>query len=497
MAPSWRLRSATKFARTSRQPFSRLPGHTDPRNKAVPSAPLQPPSRQNLKKKTPANTWLGTSIRPGLPYNPSLRATDAGTGSGHGRDHVNQHHSSSLSSSPPPAPHPVLEEAPAAAAAPVTTSGDANEAPTTGGGNPSSAASGETGGKDSNAGLAAAAAANAPLAVVGQQVGQPLGGVPQRRAVSAAEAAALASAAVAAAGLARNWVGRRAYDHGGAARGSGGGGSGGGRAEGGGGGRGGGGGGAGEPRVSREEELRSLCVDVVASGEGTVGRRAPPPLSTAGEPVAPPAGAAGASAGAAPATSSSLVPDLAAAGVDRPVAAALRLAHKHQQQRRHPRHRKKSYRKPTRLRRRAGGPSAAPGGARGAAAGARASAAGGGASAPPSMAGAMTEEGLAAAERAMAAAAAAAAEVHPRLIRTVGRAKRGPCMFTLATSSSQKADGAKRAALPGKKDRRSRGRSTGCIVDKIEELERRRPVVWEAEATGGLLGPGEIKILVC
>lgn len=67
-------------------------------------------------------------------------------------------------------------------------------------------------------------------------------------------------------------------------------------------------------------------------------------------------------------------------------------------------------------------------------------------------------------------------------IRTIGRAKRGPCMLTLSSS-----------------------RHIDDVSDKIDIKHstkkgnklRRKGSMWESEANGGLLGPGEIKILVC
>ena len=111
---------------------------------------------------------------------------------------------------------------------------------------------------------------------------------------------------------------------------------------------------------------------------------------------------------------------------------------------------------------------------------------------------AMTEEGLMAAELSMAAAAAAAAERDHGLIRTVGRPKRGPCMFTPATATSDETG--RRATstsvrLTWKKGSSGSGGSGGNSGAKTFGPYPRP--LWEAEATGGLLGPGETKVLVC
>lgn len=80
--------------------------------------------------------------------------------------------------------------------------------------------------------------------------------------------------------------------------------------------------------------------------------------------------------------------------------------------------------------------------------------------------GVMTKEGLAAAQSAIAAAEVVKRKrMREGLIKIVGRPKRGPCILTLRASAQTET---------------ARSKST-----------------WQLEATGGLLGPGESKILVC
>lgn len=90
--------------------------------------------------------------------------------------------------------------------------------------------------------------------------------------------------------------------------------------------------------------------------------------------------------------------------------------------------------------------------------------------------GMMTAEGLAAAEASMAAAAAE--KNRKSLIRTVGRAKRGPCMLTLSS--------------PPRTERR-------VAKDRTIAKEYIAPGgrVWETEANGGLSGPGESNVIIC
>lgn len=66
------------------------------------------------------------------------------------------------------------------------------------------------------------------------------------------------------------------------------------------------------------------------------------------------------------------------------------------------------------------------------------------------------------------------------LIRTIGRAKRGPCMLTLSSSLQHGGD-----------------HKIRNWYNRKEQPLRRKAVVWETEANGGLLGSGEIKVLVC
>lgn len=87
--------------------------------------------------------------------------------------------------------------------------------------------------------------------------------------------------------------------------------------------------------------------------------------------------------------------------------------------------------------------------------------------------GAITKEGLAASQSAIAAAEVAKSKQRREgLIKIVGRPKRGPCMLTLTASVQTET-----AAV---NSNRARSKST-----------------WQPEVTGGLVGPGERKILVC
>lgn len=67
-------------------------------------------------------------------------------------------------------------------------------------------------------------------------------------------------------------------------------------------------------------------------------------------------------------------------------------------------------------------------------------------------------------------------------LRTIGRPKRGPCMLTI--SSSRHSD-----------DDNEKIRATHSTINGNKSRKKR--AMWEAEASGGLVGPGEIRVLVC
>lgn len=300
------------------------------------------------------------------------------------------------------------------------------------------------------------------------------------------------TAAIAADGLARTWAGRGAGD--GSDVGGGGGdgfraaGDGGIAADGGGGiegahgGSGGGGSGKGGSGANRQQELNFVCIDDTNRGSnGKLPERDAMtlPSQAGGSVVLSVATAAGGSP--------------AVAEHRRVATATLRLALKHQQQRRRHRPRRNRFKKsqlssfsaPS-----ACGLSFARGGGGGGGNPSTGSNATGKACTDsPAVDVAVTEEGLAAAELSMTAAAVVAQSARERgLIRTVGRPKRGPCMFIRAASGEiGRRAGSTRTELPGYS---GSGRGRG------EKGFSPRPM-WEAEATGGLLGPGETKVLVC
>ena len=290
-----------------------------------------------------------------------------------------------------------------------------------------------------------------------------------------------ATAAIAAAGLARSWAGRGVDGDSGAGGGGnwfgaeedGGGAGGGGDTEGTRGGKGGGGRvGKKGSRADREKERRSVCVGARESKDK--GSEQDATTTAPWQPAESVAFSAAVAAGKSVAVTD-----------DRRVAAALQLAHTHQQQRRrnrHSRNRFKQRRQPS----------------TGSAIGARGlsfTLGGKGPAAASAVVAAMTEEGLAAAEVSMeAAAAAAAAERQHGLIRTVGRSKRGPCMFTPATSDGIGGRASStRTALLGTNG----GSGGGSGVSSAKGFAHGPRALWEVEATGGLVGPGETKVLVC
>eukprot|EP00903_Cladosiphon_okamuranus_P017394 g16022.t1 len=466
-----------------------------------------PVERYDLVSSRPqppaANTWLGTSIRPGLPYNPSLKADDTGAARHHRdrhRDH-HHHHRPSSSFSPLSPPHVSREEDGGTG----TAVGDASETPTSDRNSASVSGAGSRRRSNDSPELAPLA-----LAAVGKRVrSTPTPGWVLSLPPSGA------TAAIAAAGLARSWAGRGAGggdsgagsgeticgaegDGGGVAGGGGGGGGGGGAIEGtrggivGGGGR--------RLRLSgsdREEEPRPIRKSASVSKEKGSGRDTATLLRQPAESIA---------FSAAVAAGKSL-----AVSEDRRVAAALHLAHTHhqQQRRRHKprRNRFKAKHQPSTSAASAASAMAARGvsfnpfGGSGSAPSTGGNATGKTATSASSSSAtvvvAMTEEGLAAAELSRAAAAkATAAERERGLIQTVGRPKRGPCMFTPAISDA--ADGwassTRTTLLLGKGGGSGGGGNSSSSTKGLGPAPR---PLWEAEAAGGLLGPGETKVLVC
>lgn len=425
----------------------------------LPPPPLPPRLPRSRAK---ANTWLGTSIRPGVPYNLSLAVdTAAPISTNTAATAINPSGTSCLSQPSPPS-HPVTDSSETSVV--DTDTIDSGE---------SMARVMATGGS------AASGVGTSPLAAVGKAAGIP-------RRVPAAEAAAAAAAATAAAGLARNWAGSRRDSCGGV---------------------------EGDGRVRREV------------------RREPPHLSSSG--LNRPVGAEfvrEAGAGAAGAVGTGLIPsscsggpggsstsnavaaattgrkdgeetgdmivgagecprrDVALSSMLAPVAETtlaatspagatigMRIAASLHQARSQPR-------KSTTSRKNSN--STAPKTSSGQA--------DGGAKGKRCIADTITQESLAVAEASMTAAAAAAVEEATMggsggLIRTVGRAKRGPCMLTLALSSSPHSQTKRRAKKEGAgSTTKGHGRSSSSMAR-----------VWETEENGGLLGPGETKVLVC
>ncbi|CAN0060568.1 unnamed protein product [Ectocarpus fasciculatus] len=391
----------------------------------------------------PANTWLGTSIRPGLPYNPSLGAENAAAGAAT-TPHSPRHRPSNSFSLLSPHPSTIWDE--------TTAAGDSIDTVTSVGG--SNATDGDDGaGGRTRGGVASGSegGALAPLSLAA--VGTRLGSSPKRklarRVLPAAEAAALAAAATAAAGLARNWAGRRADTH--AAR---------------------GGRGPGGARADRQDGLRSDPTDVRANGVMTQGvGDMPEPSSAAGEFFK--------------ALSADSGPPLA----DNRCVAATSC---HRQGWRHEEYQSMKKQPVSFVNKIGGGDVAQTAGGGIATRNIPAIGGGGPASHAPHQTAdglAMTEAGLAAAEMAAAEIekemAAAAAE--KSLIQTVGRARRGPCMLTLTPSSS-----CQRAARTGT--------TTGEPLQEqtLRDGSCRGPLLfWEVEAAGGLLGSGETKVLRC
>lgn len=80
---------------------------------------------------------------------------------------------------------------------------------------------------------------------------------------------------------------------------------------------------------------------------------------------------------------------------------------------------------------------------------------------------------------------------NPGLIRTIGKAKKGPCMLTLTPLPLSPHPEEIPVQKCGKNTRNHSSNSWR------RRGSRSKMMVWEPEAHGGLLGPGEIKILVC
>lgn len=396
-----------------------------------------------------ANTWLGTSIRPGLPYNPSLGAENTAAGAATIPHSPRPRQSNSFS---------LLSLHPLTMWDETTTAGDSIETATSVGG--SNAADGDDGaGGRTRGGVASGSEGGslAPLslAAVGTRLGSSSKRTLARGVLPAAEAAALAAAATAAAGLARNWAGRQADAH--AAR---------------------GGRGPGRAGADRQDGLKSDSTDVRGHGVMAQGVDVPEPSSTAGELFK------ALSADAGPPTHGRRV-----------TATSYR-----RQGWRHEEYHSKKKRSVSSVNKIGAGDVEQTVG--GGIATRKNSAIGGGgpASHAPRHAAdgvAMTEAGPAAAEMGAAKIekTATAASAEKSLIRTVGRAKRGPCMLTLTPSSSYEIcqQAARTGTVTGKplQEQTLRGESFGSCTNRGPLL------FWEVEPAGGLLGSGETKVLRC
>ncbi|CAB1116152.1 unnamed protein product [Ectocarpus sp. CCAP 1310/34] len=275
-----------------------------------------------------------------------------------------------------------------------------------------------------------------------------------RRVLPAAEAAELAAAATAAAGLARNWAGRQADAH--APR---------------------GGRGPGGAGVDRQDGLRSDSTDVKANSMMTQGvDDMPEPSSTAAEMF------------------EALSTDAGPPTHARCVAAS---SYRRQGWRYEEYQSKKKPSVSSVNKIGAGGIAQTAGG--GVATRNTSTIGGGG---PASHAPRQTADGVAMTEAGLAAAEMAAAEIEKAgtaalaeksLIRTVGRAKRGPCMLTLTPSSSYEIG--QQATRTGTTTREQLQEQT-LRGDSL--VSCRGPLFfWEVEPAGGLLGSGETKVLRC
>lgn len=296
----------------------------------------------------------------------------------------------------------------------------------------------------------------APLSLAA--VGTKLGSSPKRklarRVLRAAEAAALAAAATAAAGLARNWAGRRADTH--AVRC----------------GRGPGGAGA-----DRQDGPRSDSIDVRANGVVTQGvDDMPEPSSAAGE----------------------LFKALSADSGPPMDGRCIAATSYRRQGWRHEEYQSKKKRSVSSVKKIGAGDVAQTAGGGITTRNILAIGGGGPGSHAPRQAAdgvAMTEAGLSAVETAVAEIekTVAAAAAGKSLIRTVGRAKRGPCMLTLTPSSSYKVgqQAARTGTTTGEplQEQTPRGEPFGSCRGPL--------LFWEVEAAGGLLGSGETKVLRC
>lgn len=423
--------------------------------------PLRPPPLPRLpRSRAKANTWLGTSIRPGIPYNLSLAIdTAAPTSTNTAATAINPSGTSCLSQPSPPS-HPVTDASETSVV--DTDTIDSGESMTRIVATDGSAASG---------------VGTSPLAAVGKAAGIP-------RRVPAAEAAAAAAAATAAAGLARNWAGSRRDSSGGV---------------------------DGEGWVRREVRRephhssstglnRPVGAEFVreagAGAAGAAGTGLIPSSCTGGSEGASKNNAVAAAttgrkdgeeagdmivgAGECPrrdiASSSTLAPvaeTTLAATSPAGATIGMRIAASLHQARSQPR-------KSTTSRRNSNSTATKNSSSQG----------DGGAKGKRCIADTITKESLAAAEASMTAAEAvqgAAMAGSGGLIRTVGRAKRGPCMLTLSLSSPPHSQTKRRAKKGGAgSTTKGHGRNNSSTAR-----------VWEAEKTGGLLGPGETRVLVC
>ncbi|CAM9870244.1 unnamed protein product, partial [Ectocarpus sp. 8 AP-2014] len=400
------------------------------------------------RQPPPANTWLGTSIRPGLPYNPSLGAENTAAGAAT-TPHSPRHRQSNSFSLLSPHPSTMWDE--------TTTAGDSIKTATSVGG--SNAADGDDGaGGRTRGGVASGSEGGAlaplSLAAVGTRLVSSQKRTLARRVLPAAEAAELAAAATAAAGLARNWAGRQADAH--AAR---------------------GGRGPGGAEADRQDGPRSDSTDVRANGMMTQGVEDMPKLSSTAAELF-----------------EALSTDTGPPKHGRHVAASSYC----RQGWRHEEYQSKKKRSVSSVNKIGAGDVAQTAG--GGLATRNTSAIGGGG--PASHAPRQTADGVAMTEAGLAAAAMAAAEIEKAataaaadksLIRTVGRAKRGPCMLTLTPSSSYEIgqQAARTGTTTGEllQEQTLRGDSFGSCRGPL--------FFWEVEPAGGLLGSGETKVLRC
>lgn len=404
---------------------------------------------------TTANTWLGTSILPGLPYNPALGVESTTAGA----KNANTHHGASTScSSQSPHQHQGRDEFGGdggGAAATGVLEGSVGGDSTTVGSGESTAFAGTGGGTGGTGG----AVGLLPMATIGNNKTTTSGAF--RRGLLAAEAVAKDAAATAAAGLAQNWAGSRLTKScvGGDDR--------------------------SKRERGRNKAARGDCSAVHTLG-GLVSTSTQVPGAAAGA-VTLSRGGDGDSQGEglgkdpekleATCVGAGECPrqDLAAlkTAVEMPTAVAAartdgaRVAAAFHRRRNH----KKYILKTLSSSRDFHICVSAKGGVTKGTSGTTTTATTATPATTATTVGVITEDALAAVE----ALTPVMAEQSGGLIRTVGRAKRGPCMLTLASSQTE---------------RRVKNHST----TKSGNGKKR---MWKAEANGGLLGPGETKVLVC